>query len=231
MKDPIACLGAGRMGRGIAVVFTYAGHKVSLVDFKARDAAAFKTLSHEALGEVRTVLGTLADFSRLVKAAREEGLEIALDFAIQCSPDHPWIKEHPEVRGMGTTVTAAGVDSTLSGNADAVTTIVSLTGVTCAVARNRRNANRFTATSLRSCELKSPMQPVSWLPCPPRRAPFPLQQWAYDARLVDGYSGGGRAGISPASRSLQRCQLLKSGGAHCSAPVHGLSENFLYSNV
>ncbi|HEX6119062.1 MAG TPA: maltotransferase domain-containing protein [Dongiaceae bacterium] len=41
-------------------------------------------------------LGTLADFRRLVHAAHEHGLEIALDFAIQCSPDHPWIKEHPE---------------------------------------------------------------------------------------------------------------------------------------
>ncbi|HET7715105.1 MAG TPA: alpha-1,4-glucan--maltose-1-phosphate maltosyltransferase [Bauldia sp.] len=41
-------------------------------------------------------LGTFGDFARLVKAAREHGLEIALDFAIQCSPDHPWIKEHPE---------------------------------------------------------------------------------------------------------------------------------------
>jgi starch synthase (maltosyl-transferring) len=41
-------------------------------------------------------LGTIADFDRLVAAAYEHGLEIALDFAIQCSPDHPWIKEHPE---------------------------------------------------------------------------------------------------------------------------------------
>jgi starch synthase (maltosyl-transferring) len=41
-------------------------------------------------------LGTLEDFRRLVAAAAEEGLEIALDFAIQCSPDHPWLKEHPE---------------------------------------------------------------------------------------------------------------------------------------
>jgi starch synthase (maltosyl-transferring) len=41
-------------------------------------------------------LGTFADFARLVTAARREGLEIALDFAIQCSPDHPWVKEHPE---------------------------------------------------------------------------------------------------------------------------------------
>lgn len=41
-------------------------------------------------------LGTLADFDRLVSVASELGLEIALDFAIQCSPDHPWIKQHPE---------------------------------------------------------------------------------------------------------------------------------------
>ena len=41
-------------------------------------------------------LGGFEDFARLVAAARKEGLEIALDFAIQCSPDHPWIKQHPE---------------------------------------------------------------------------------------------------------------------------------------
>ncbi|HEX7309838.1 MAG TPA: alpha-1,4-glucan--maltose-1-phosphate maltosyltransferase [Gaiellaceae bacterium] len=41
-------------------------------------------------------LGTLADFERLVTRARDAGIEIALDFAIQCSPDHPWLKEHPE---------------------------------------------------------------------------------------------------------------------------------------
>ena len=41
-------------------------------------------------------LGSFEDFARLVKAARDQGLEIAIDFAIQCSPDHPWIKDHPE---------------------------------------------------------------------------------------------------------------------------------------
>jgi starch synthase (maltosyl-transferring) len=40
-------------------------------------------------------LGTLDDFRALVKAAKENGLEIALDFAIQCAPDHPWLKEQP----------------------------------------------------------------------------------------------------------------------------------------
>jgi starch synthase (maltosyl-transferring) len=41
-------------------------------------------------------LGTLEDFRRLMAKAGEEGLEIALDLAYQCTPDHPWVKEHPE---------------------------------------------------------------------------------------------------------------------------------------
>ena len=41
-------------------------------------------------------LGTLEDFRRLVAAARSRGIEIALDIAFQCSPDHPWVTEHPE---------------------------------------------------------------------------------------------------------------------------------------
>jgi starch synthase (maltosyl-transferring) len=45
---------------------------------------------------VHPELGTLEDFRRLVKTAREFGIETALDFALQCSPDHPWIKQHPE---------------------------------------------------------------------------------------------------------------------------------------
>jgi starch synthase (maltosyl-transferring) len=41
-------------------------------------------------------LGTIEDFDRLVARAQELGVEIALDFALQCSPDHPWLEEHPE---------------------------------------------------------------------------------------------------------------------------------------
>ncbi len=44
---------------------------------------------------VHPELGTLEDFRRLVAAAAEHGLEIALDFAIQVSPDHPYVKQHP----------------------------------------------------------------------------------------------------------------------------------------
>jgi 3-hydroxybutyryl-CoA dehydrogenase len=56
----IVSLGAGRMGRGIAVVFAYAGHPVTILDFKPRDAAAFNKLAADALGEVRGTLTTLA---------------------------------------------------------------------------------------------------------------------------------------------------------------------------
>ena len=41
-------------------------------------------------------LGTLADFDAFVSEAAEQGLEVALDLALQCSPDHPWVAEHPE---------------------------------------------------------------------------------------------------------------------------------------
>jgi starch synthase (maltosyl-transferring) len=40
-------------------------------------------------------LGTFDDFARLIEAAAQYGMEIALDIAFQCSPDHPWVKEHP----------------------------------------------------------------------------------------------------------------------------------------
>jgi starch synthase (maltosyl-transferring) len=50
-------------------------------------------------------LGTLEDFDAFVARAKELGLEVAMDIALQCSPDHPWVDEHPEwfvVRADGT---------------------------------------------------------------------------------------------------------------------------------
>ncbi len=41
-------------------------------------------------------LGTLDDFDHFVKRARDLGMEVALDYALQCSPDHPWVAAHPE---------------------------------------------------------------------------------------------------------------------------------------
>jgi starch synthase (maltosyl-transferring) len=46
--------------------------------------------------DINPDLGTLEDFRHLVRAAKEMGIEIALDAAFQCSPDHPYITEHPD---------------------------------------------------------------------------------------------------------------------------------------
>lgn len=56
----IACIGAGRMGRGMAHAFAYAGHTVVLVDAKPRVAEAHAALAGEATGEIRRTLGQLA---------------------------------------------------------------------------------------------------------------------------------------------------------------------------
>ena len=61
----IACLGAGRMGRGIAVAFAYAGHDVVMIDVKTRAAEQFATLRADALGEIRKTLASLARFGLL----------------------------------------------------------------------------------------------------------------------------------------------------------------------
>jgi starch synthase (maltosyl-transferring) len=45
---------------------------------------------------VEPALGTLDDFDHFVRAAAALGMDVALDLAIQCSPDHPWVREHPE---------------------------------------------------------------------------------------------------------------------------------------
>jgi 3-hydroxybutyryl-CoA dehydrogenase len=66
-RPVIACLGAGRMGRGIAVAFAYAGHAVTMIDVKARSAEQFATLQAEALGEISKTLASLARFGLLTE--------------------------------------------------------------------------------------------------------------------------------------------------------------------
>src|SRR4051794_11532101 len=46
--------------------------------------------------DIAPELGTLDDFRAVVAKAHELGMEIALDYALQCSPDHPWVHDHPE---------------------------------------------------------------------------------------------------------------------------------------
>jgi starch synthase (maltosyl-transferring) len=52
-----------------------------------------ETGGHDA---VHPGLGTIEDFDAFVARAHELGMEVALDYALQCSPDHPWVREHPE---------------------------------------------------------------------------------------------------------------------------------------
>ncbi|HCK81099.1 MAG TPA: hypothetical protein DIC59_06500, partial [Candidatus Competibacteraceae bacterium] len=46
--------------------------------------------------DILPALGTLEDFRQLVQKAKEHGIEIALDIALQCAPDHPYVKQHPD---------------------------------------------------------------------------------------------------------------------------------------
>ena len=92
---------------GFDVVYFPPIHPIGRTNRKGRNnsptAAAGDPGSPYAIGSVEggheaihPGLGDFADFHRLVQAAHAEGLEIALDFAIQCSPDHPWLNQHPD---------------------------------------------------------------------------------------------------------------------------------------
>ena len=62
------------------------------------DPGSFYAIGSEEGGHdaLHPELGTLQDFRELVEVCRQHKMEIALDIAVQCSPDHPWLKEHPE---------------------------------------------------------------------------------------------------------------------------------------
>ena len=99
----IACIGAGRMGRGMAHAFAYAGHDVVLVDAKPRDAEAHAALAAEALGEIRASLGQLAGLGAFEAAAIEPIMArirvVALDDAAAALADCPFVFEGvPETR-------------------------------------------------------------------------------------------------------------------------------------
>jgi 3-hydroxybutyryl-CoA dehydrogenase len=71
-RPAIACLGAGRMGRGIAVAFAYAGHAVTMIDVKTeRTPEQFSRLRDEALDEVRKTLLSLSRFKLLSEVDAE----------------------------------------------------------------------------------------------------------------------------------------------------------------
>ncbi|HZS82887.1 MAG TPA: maltotransferase domain-containing protein [Stellaceae bacterium] len=92
---------------GFDVVYLVPIHPIGRINRKGRNnavvAAPGDPGSPYAIGAaegghcaVEPALGTLTDFRRFVAAAATLGMEVALDFAVQCAPDHPWIREHPE---------------------------------------------------------------------------------------------------------------------------------------
>ncbi len=106
LRDAAARLPAiSRMGFDIALLSPI--HPIGLTNRKGADggeeAAPGDPGSPYAVGNhlgghtaIDPALGTLEDFDFLVSEARRFGIEIALDLAMQCSPDHPWVREHPD---------------------------------------------------------------------------------------------------------------------------------------
>jgi len=72
--------------------------KNNAVKAEPGDVGSFYAVGNEHGGHdaVEPALGTLDDFRALVAACHQYGMEIAMDIAVQCSPDHPWLKEHPQ---------------------------------------------------------------------------------------------------------------------------------------
>jgi starch synthase (maltosyl-transferring) len=92
---------------GFDVVYLPPIHPIGRVNRKGKDNATHARPgdpgSPYAIGAeegghcaVNPELGTLADFRRFERAAAALGMEVALDFAVQCAPDHPWVREHPQ---------------------------------------------------------------------------------------------------------------------------------------
>jgi starch synthase (maltosyl-transferring) len=94
-------------GMGFDVVYLTPIHPIGRTNRKGRnnalkagngDPGSFYAIgSHEGGHDaIHPQLGGLNDFRRFVAACAAAGMEVALDFAVQCSPDHPWLKQHPE---------------------------------------------------------------------------------------------------------------------------------------
>lgn len=104
-KDVIASLPRVR-AMGFDVLYLPPIHPIGLTNRKGRNNALTASVSDPgspyAIGSpegghdaIHPALGSFDDFRALIAEAKQQGIEVALDFAVQCSPDHPWLKEHP----------------------------------------------------------------------------------------------------------------------------------------
>lgn len=77
---------------------TFRKGKNNALEARPSDPGSPWAIGNEAGGHeaIDPALGSFEDFRHFVRTARSHGMEVALDYAIQCSPDHPWVKEHPE---------------------------------------------------------------------------------------------------------------------------------------
>ena len=146
-RERIACLGAGRMGRGITVVFAYAGHEVAVVDCKPRPQADFDRLAADVLDDVSSTLASLARLglfeevhvaaiARRVTVVAEECAGAALSSAAVI------FEAVPEVLNLKRDVLARS--STLAGSTPIVASTTSTMladDLACAVAHPRRFLN------------------------------------------------------------------------------------------
>jgi len=73
-REAIAAIGAGRMGRGIAIAFAFAGHQVHLIDIKPRSGEEFHSLNIDATAEIRKTVSMLSEFGMLEKGEIERVL-------------------------------------------------------------------------------------------------------------------------------------------------------------
>lgn len=108
-KELVAAVGAGRMGRGIAVAFAYSGHRINLVDAKVRSTGEFGRLQREALGEIRSALSMLAEFGLLAKTEIDAMVERVAIFA----------RDDMATALKGATVIFEGVPETLEAKREA----------------------------------------------------------------------------------------------------------------
>ncbi len=94
-------------GLGFDVVYLTPIHPIGLTNRKGRnnavhaapgDPGSFYAIGSAAGGHdaIHPELGTIDDFRRFAAACRDRGMEVALDFAVQCSPDHPWLASNPK---------------------------------------------------------------------------------------------------------------------------------------
>ena len=77
-KPSVVAVGAGRMGRGLAHVFAYAGHEVRLVDIKERDDESYTELANSAMYDIRSTVSLMAQLGQI----KSDDVDTILDLSL-----------------------------------------------------------------------------------------------------------------------------------------------------